>query len=70
MPEVVGSAVYELDLDRRRFQAGLKAGERVIVSNGSAVALGQQVKAVAATTAQLAAMPAVDPNGNTDEKSH
>jgi multidrug efflux system membrane fusion protein len=49
---------------------GLKAGERVIVSNGSAVALGQQVKAVAATTAQLAAMPAVDPNGNTDEKSH
>lgn len=49
---------------------GLKAGERVIVSNGSAVSLGQQVKAVAATTAQLAAMPAVDPNGNTDEKSH
>jgi len=42
----------------------------VIVSNGSAVSLGQQVKAVAATTAQLAAMPAVDPNGNTDEKSH
>ncbi|HHA2443536.1 TPA: multidrug efflux RND transporter periplasmic adaptor subunit SmeA [Stenotrophomonas maltophilia] len=50
--------------------SGLKAGERVIVSNGSAVSLGQQVKAVAATTAQLAAMPAVDPNGNTDEKSH
>ncbi|KAG1084030.1 hypothetical protein G6F40_014599 [Rhizopus arrhizus] len=49
---------------------GLKAGERVIVSNGSAVALGQQVKAVAATPAQLAAMPAIDPNGNTDEKSH
>ncbi|AEM53197.1 MULTISPECIES: multidrug efflux RND transporter periplasmic adaptor subunit SmeA [Stenotrophomonas] len=49
---------------------GLKAGERVIVSNGSAVSLGQQVKAVAATTAQLAAMPAIDPNGNTDEKSH
>ncbi|HEL4807205.1 TPA: multidrug efflux RND transporter periplasmic adaptor subunit SmeA [Stenotrophomonas maltophilia] len=49
---------------------GLKAGERVIVSNGSAVSLGQQVKPVAATTAQLAAMPAVDPNGNTDEKSH
>ncbi|MCI1156219.1 efflux transporter periplasmic adaptor subunit [Stenotrophomonas maltophilia] len=50
--------------------SGLKAGEWVIVSNGSAVSLGQQVKAVAATTAQLAAMPAVDPNGNTDEKSH
>nr|AAD51344.1 SmeA [Stenotrophomonas maltophilia] len=50
--------------------SGLKAGERVIVSNGSAVSLGQQVKAVAPTTAQLAAMPAVDPNGNTDEKSH
>ena len=49
---------------------GLKAGERVIVSNGSAVALGQQVKAVAATPAQLAAMPAIDPNGNTDETSH
>lgn len=50
--------------------SGLTAGERVIVSNGSAVSLGQQVKAVAATTAQLAAMSAVDPNGNTDEKSH
>ncbi|KRG48691.1 multidrug efflux RND transporter periplasmic adaptor subunit SmeA [Stenotrophomonas beteli] len=49
---------------------GLKAGERVIVSNGSAVSLGQQVKAVAATTAQLAAMPAIEPNGNTDETSH
>lgn len=49
---------------------GLKAGDRVIVSNGSAVALGQQVQAVAATTAQLAAMPAIDPTGNTDETSH
>ncbi|KAG0756182.1 hypothetical protein G6F22_020372 [Rhizopus arrhizus] len=49
---------------------GRTAGERVIASTGSAVALGQQVKAVAATPAQLAAMPAIDPNGNTDEKSH
>ena len=49
---------------------GQDSYQRVIVSNGSAVALGQQVQAVAATTAQLAAMPAIDPTGNTDETSH
>lgn len=51
-----------------QISAGLKPGERLIVSNGSAVTLGQKVHPVAASAAQLAAMPAVDPNGNTDEK--
>lgn len=49
--------------------AGLAPGERVIVANGSAVALGQKVTAVAARPAELAAMPAIDPSGNTDEKN-
>ncbi|WMJ70904.1 efflux RND transporter periplasmic adaptor subunit [Stenotrophomonas sp. 24(2023)] len=48
---------------------GLKPGERVIVANGSAVTLGQKVNAVAAKAAELAALPAIDPNGNTDEKT-
>lgn len=49
---------------------GLKPGERVIVSNGSAVQLGQKVQPVAATPAQLRALPGVDPDGNTDERTH